>query len=42
MTGADVVAAMMWDRLAVIGGVFVALLLLVLVTARVLRTDRRR
>ena len=42
MTGAEIVAAMMWDRLAVIGVVFVALLLLVLITARVLRSDRRR
>jgi hypothetical protein len=42
MTGAEIVAAMMWDRLAVIGVVFVTLLLLVLVTARVLRSDRRR
>ncbi len=28
MTGAEIVAAMMWERLAVIGVVFVALLLL--------------
>lgn len=42
MTGADIVAAMLWERLAVIGVVFVALLLLVLVAARVLRSARRR
>lgn len=42
MTGADVLATLLWERLAVIGVVFAALLVLVLVTARVLRSDRRR
>lgn len=41
MTGTDVLTHLLVERLVVIGAVFVALLVLVLVTAWLVRTGRR-
>ena len=41
MTGEEVLMDLVWERMIVIGAVFVALLVLVLVTAWALRARRR-
>jgi uncharacterized membrane protein YhaH (DUF805 family) len=41
MTGDEVLMDLLWERMIVIGAVFVALLLLVLVAAWALRVRRR-
>jgi cytochrome c oxidase subunit IV len=41
MSGDEVVLHVLWERMIVIGAVFVALLVLVLVTAWALRARRR-
>jgi cytochrome c oxidase subunit IV len=41
MTGEEVLMELLWERMIVIGGVFLALLILVLVTAWALRARRR-
>ncbi|MGI5129210.1 hypothetical protein ACQEVB_20560 [Pseudonocardia sp. CA-107938] len=41
MTAQEILMDLLWERMAVIGAVFVALLILVLVTAWALRARRR-